>query len=79
MRIDVFDTAPWPANDESRAKVWPVVDAAFAQRRKTLRAALSGHFGSGAAAEEALRAANIDPKQRGEKLAVEDFVRLAGI
>ena len=31
------------------------------------------------AAEEALRAADIAPKQRGEKLAVEDFVRLAGI
>ena len=79
VRIDVFDSAPWPVTDESRAKVWPVIDAAFAQRRKTLRAALSGHFGSGAAAEEALRAADIDPKQRGEKLAVEDFVRLAGI
>ena len=79
VRIDVFEEAPWPITDESRAKVWPVIDAAFAQRRKTLRAALSGHFGSGAAAEEALRAADIDPKQRGEKLAVEDFVRLAGI
>ncbi|WP_297552850.1 16S rRNA (adenine(1518)-N(6)/adenine(1519)-N(6))-dimethyltransferase RsmA [uncultured Corynebacterium sp.] len=79
VRIDVFEDAPWPVTDESRAKVWPVIDGAFAQRRKTLRAALSGHFGSGAAAEEALRAADIDPKQRGEKLAVEDFVRLAGI
>lgn len=79
VRIDVFEDAPWPITDESRAKVWPVIDAAFAQRRKTLRAALSGHFGSGAAAEEALRAADIDPKQRGEKLAVEDFVRLAGL
>lgn len=79
VRIDVFEDAPWPVTDESRAKVWPVIDAAFAQRRKTLRAALSGHFGSGAAAEEALRAADIDPKQRGEKLAVEDYVRLAGI
>ena len=79
VRIDVFEDAPWPITDESRANVWPVIDAAFAQRRKTLRAALSGHFGSGAAAEEALRAADIDPKQRGEKLAVEDFVRLAGI
>ena len=79
VRIDVFADAPWPVTDESRAKVWPVIDAAFAQRRKTLRAALSGHFGSGAAAEEALRAADIDPKQRGEKLAAEDFVRLAGI
>ena len=79
VRIDVFDTPPWPVDDAARAAVWPLVDAAFAQRRKTLRAALSGHYGSGAAAEEALRAAGIDPKQRGEKLAVADFVRLAGL
>ncbi|EFM44052.1 dimethyladenosine transferase [Corynebacterium accolens ATCC 49726] len=79
VRIDVFDTPPWPVDDAARAAVWPLVDAAFAQRRKTLRAALSGHYGSGAAAEEALRAAGIDPQQRGEKLAVADFVRLAGL
>lgn len=91
VRIDVFGVpgpggeaspaggAPWPVDDESRAKVWPLIDAAFAQRRKTLRAALSGHYGSGAAAEEALVAAGIDPKLRGEKLTVADFVRLAGI
>ena len=68
-----------PFDEELRPRLFALIDAAFAQRRKTLRAALSGHFGSGAAAEEALRAADIDPKQRGEKLAVEDFVRLAGI
>lgn len=79
--IDCFEPgqAPWPINDESRAKVWPVVDAAFAQRRKTLRAALSGLYGSGAAAEEALVAAGIDPRQRGEKISVADFVRLSGV
>lgn len=81
VRIDLFTpgTEPWPVNEESRAVVWPVVDAAFAQRRKTLRAALAGHYGSAAAAEEALRAADIDPQLRGEKLTVHDFVRLAGI
>ncbi|MDO5669610.1 MAG: 16S rRNA (adenine(1518)-N(6)/adenine(1519)-N(6))-dimethyltransferase RsmA [Corynebacterium sp.] len=81
VRIDRFapGTEPWPINDESRAKVWPLIDAAFAQRRKTLRAALSGHYGSGATAEEALRAADIDPQLRGEKLDVTDFVRLAGV
>ena len=47
--------------------------------RKTLRAALSGHYGSAPAAEEALRGAGIDPQLRGEKLTVHDFVRLAGI
>ena len=91
VRIDVFGVpgpdggespageAPWPVTDEARAKVWPLIDAAFAQRRKTLRAALSGVYGSGAAAEEALVAAGIDPKLRGEKLGVADFVRLAGL
>jgi len=81
VRIDRFapGTEPWPIDDASRARVWPLIDAAFAQRRKTLRAALSGHYGSGAAAEEALRAAGIDPQLRGEKLDVTDFVRLAGV
>ena len=81
VRIDCFEpgTEPWPITDETRAAVWPVIDAAFAQRRKALRAALSGHYGSAPAAEEALRGAGIDPQLRGEKLTVHDFVRLAGI
>ncbi|HVM28625.1 MAG TPA: 16S rRNA (adenine(1518)-N(6)/adenine(1519)-N(6))-dimethyltransferase RsmA [Mycobacteriales bacterium] len=60
-----------------RAAVFAVVDAAFAQRRKTLRAALAGWAGSPARAEERLRAAGIDPSARGEVLGVEDFARLA--
>ncbi|BAU95291.1 dimethyladenosine transferase [Corynebacterium suranareeae] len=74
----VREKTPWNQDDETRKKVWPIIDAAFLQRRKTLRAALSGHFGSGQAAEEALRAAEIDPGLRGEKLDVTDYVRLAG-
>lgn len=70
---------PWSQDAETRSRVWPVIDAAFLQRRKTLRAALSGHFGSAAAAEEALRAAGIDPQLRGERLDVADYVRLAGV
>jgi 16S rRNA (adenine1518-N6/adenine1519-N6)-dimethyltransferase len=53
------------------------VDAAFAQRRKTLRAALAGWAGTPAAAELALRAAGIDPSARGETLDVTQFARLA--
>jgi 16S rRNA (adenine1518-N6/adenine1519-N6)-dimethyltransferase len=81
VRIDRFapGAEPWPVTADSRAAVWPLVDAAFAQRRKTLRAALAGHYGSAVAAEEALRAAGIDPQLRGEKLTVHDFVRLAGL
>ncbi|MDU0478193.1 16S rRNA (adenine(1518)-N(6)/adenine(1519)-N(6))-dimethyltransferase RsmA [Staphylococcus chromogenes] len=81
VRIDRFPAGeePWPITAESRAKVFPLIDAAFAQRRKTLRAALSGHFGGGDAAEAALRDAGIDPKLRGEVLDIADFVRLAGV
>lgn len=81
VRIDCFDpvSAPWPITEQTRKQVFPLVDAAFAQRRKTLRAALSGVFGSGQVAEEALRAAGIEPTLRGEKLDITDFVRLAGV
>jgi 16S rRNA (adenine1518-N6/adenine1519-N6)-dimethyltransferase len=60
-----------------RDEVFALVDAAFAQRRKALRSALAGRFGSPAAAEAALRAAGIDPMARAEQLAVTDFARLA--
>ena len=62
-----------------RLATFAAVDAAFAQRRKTLRAALAGWAGSAAAAEERLRAAGIDPGARGEVLHVEDFARLASV
>ena len=66
-----------PPPHADRAAVFSVVDAAFAQRRKTLRAALSGWAGSAAAAENILRDAGIDPRARGEQLTVEDFARIA--
>jgi 16S rRNA (adenine1518-N6/adenine1519-N6)-dimethyltransferase len=61
----------------ARTDVFAVVDAAFAQRRKTLRAALSGWAGSAAAAETALRSAGLDPSRRGETLSLAEYVRLA--
>ncbi len=60
-----------------RAATFAVVDAAFATRRKGLRAALAGWAGSAAAAAARLRAAGIDPATRGERLSVADFARLA--
>ncbi len=63
--------------DVSREGVFAVVDAAFAQRRKTLRAALASWAGSPAAAEVALRAAGIEPSRRGETLEVREFCRIA--
>ncbi|REE96184.1 16S rRNA (adenine(1518)-N(6)/adenine(1519)-N(6))-dimethyltransferase RsmA [Thermomonospora umbrina] len=61
----------------TREEVFAVVDAAFAQRRKTLRAALAGWAGSADAAERALRAADVDPRTRGEALDVTAFSRIA--
>jgi 16S rRNA (adenine1518-N6/adenine1519-N6)-dimethyltransferase len=66
-----------PETTASREEVFAVVDAAFAQRRKTLRAALAPWAGSPAAAEEALRAAGVDPSARGEMLDVAAFARIA--
>ncbi len=61
----------------ARKDVFAVIDAAFASRRKGLRAALSGWAGGAAAAETILRAVDIDPLTRGERLGVEDFTRIA--
>jgi 16S rRNA (adenine1518-N6/adenine1519-N6)-dimethyltransferase len=66
-----------PAAPASREEVFAVVDAAFGQRRKTLRAALSGWAGSAPEAERLVRAAGIDPAARGESLSVAEFARLA--
>jgi len=60
-----------------REAVFAVVEAAFAQRRKVLRSALAGWAGSPAAAEAALRAAEVDPGARAERLAIADFARIA--
>jgi 16S rRNA (adenine1518-N6/adenine1519-N6)-dimethyltransferase len=68
---------PASAGGVSREAVFAVVDAAFAQRRKTLRAALAGWAGSAQAAERVLRAAGVDPGARGESLGVADFARIA--
>ncbi|HEY3339918.1 MAG TPA: 16S rRNA (adenine(1518)-N(6)/adenine(1519)-N(6))-dimethyltransferase RsmA [Propionicimonas sp.] len=66
-----------PVTTASREEVFAIIDAAFAQRRKMLRAALSGLFGSSAAASEVLTSAGIDPQARGEVLTVDDFARIA--
>lgn len=66
-----------PATSASRAQVFAVVDAAFGQRRKMLRGALAGLFGSSADAAAALEAAGVDPQARGEVLDVGDFARIA--
>ncbi|MGH3330712.1 MAG: 16S rRNA (adenine(1518)-N(6)/adenine(1519)-N(6))-dimethyltransferase RsmA [Nocardioidaceae bacterium] len=66
-----------PAVSVGRDQVFAVIDAAFAQRRKTLRSTLKGLAGSAAAAEAALAHAGVDPMARGESLGIEQFARIA--
>ena len=66
-----------PATPATRQQVFAVVDAAFAQRRKTLRAALRGLTGSTEASTTALAAAGVEPDARGEVLDIHAFVRIA--
>lgn len=64
---------PQPIAD--RARVFTLIDAAFAQRRKTLRTTLAGPLqGRG---DQVLAAAGIDPGLRGEQLSLADFIRIA--
>ena len=66
-----------PQTPASRTEVFACIDAAFAQRRKTLRAALAGWAGSAANAESALLAAGVDPRTRGEQLDIHAFAAIA--
>lgn len=77
VRIERYAEPPWPIDEAHRRRVFEVVDAAFAQRRKTLRAALGHWAGTPAEAERRLVAAGIDPTARGETLDTAAFVRLA--
>ena len=63
----------------SRESVFAVIDAAFSQRRKTLRSALAAWAGSPSAAEAVLRRAGIDPALRGEALGIAEFCRIAAV
>jgi len=62
---------------EDPSEVFKVVDAAFAQRRKTLRQSLATWAGNPAEAERILLAAGVNPAARGEELSVEEFMKVA--
>ena len=76
-RLVAFTRRDPPDSPAAREEVFAVIDAAFQQRRKTLRAALAGWAGSAAEAERLLRSAGLDPGARGEALDVGEFARLA--
>ncbi len=72
-----FERRDPPVTTATRDEVFAVIDAAFAQRRKTLRAALAGWAGGAVQAGEALVRAGIDPSARGEVLDINGFARIA--
>ena len=74
-----FTRRQTPGDEVLRRKVFTIIDAAFAQRRKMLRSALSGLYGSSSAAEQILKRADIDPTLRGEALEISSFCAIAAV
>jgi 16S rRNA (adenine1518-N6/adenine1519-N6)-dimethyltransferase len=67
---------PTPGDEPLRRRTFAIADAAFGQRRKTLRQALSALAGSTTAAADLCEAAGIDSGARGEQLTLDQFVSL---
>jgi 16S rRNA (adenine1518-N6/adenine1519-N6)-dimethyltransferase len=74
-----FTRRQTPGDEVLRRKVFTIIDAAFAQRRKMLRSALSSLYGSSSAAEQILQRADIDPTLRGEALEINGFCAIAAV
>jgi 16S rRNA (adenine1518-N6/adenine1519-N6)-dimethyltransferase len=72
-----FERREQPGTVEERKATFALVDAAFQQRRKMLRQALSGLLGGSAAASDRLIAAGVAPTARGEELTVHEFLAIA--
>ena len=74
-----FTRRATPGDEALRKKTFTIIDAAFAQRRKMLRSALSSLYGSSSAAEAHLQRAGIDPTLRGEALEISGFCAIASL
>jgi 16S rRNA (adenine1518-N6/adenine1519-N6)-dimethyltransferase len=72
-----FARAEHPGTEAERLATFAIIDAAFQQRRKMLRQALSGVLGDSANATARLEAAGVAPTARGEELTVLDFLAIA--
>jgi 16S rRNA (adenine1518-N6/adenine1519-N6)-dimethyltransferase len=74
-----FECAPPPGDEVLRANTFRLIDAAFVQRRKTLRQSLAPVLGGASSAADVLERAGVDPGLRGERLDVERFVAIARV
>ncbi|WP_329002899.1 16S rRNA (adenine(1518)-N(6)/adenine(1519)-N(6))-dimethyltransferase RsmA [Kribbella sp. NBC_00709] len=73
-----FERHDPPQTPASREEVFAVIEAAFSQRRKTMRSALARWMPDRARLDEVFRATGIDPQLRGEMLGITEFAALAG-
>jgi 16S rRNA (adenine1518-N6/adenine1519-N6)-dimethyltransferase len=73
-----FERREPPVTAATREDVFAVIEAAFSQRRKTLRSALSRWMPDRDRLDAVLGAAGIDPTLRGEMLGIAEFARIAG-
>lgn len=71
-----FERHAPPGDDRLRSAVFRLVDAAFQQRRKTLRQSLASVTGDPEAASALLAAAGVEQRDRGERLDVDAFTAL---
>ncbi|OUO60074.1 16S rRNA (adenine(1518)-N(6)/adenine(1519)-N(6))-dimethyltransferase [Collinsella sp. An271] len=76
VRLDRHEV-PLASEASDVDRICEVIDAAFAQRRKTIRNSMSASGFDKAALDAAFNACGIAPTARAETLGVEDFVRLA--
>ena len=72
-----FERRELPGTEDERIATFALVDAAFQQRRKMLRQALSVVLGDSATASARIEAAGLAPTARGEELTVLEFLAIA--
>jgi 16S rRNA (adenine1518-N6/adenine1519-N6)-dimethyltransferase len=74
IRLERRDVAPVDVDEDA---LWRVVDAAFAERRKTMRNALRRLGLSAVEADDTLALAGVDPNARPEELDLDAFASVA--
>ncbi len=72
-----FERRSAPPVDVSEDRLWRVVDAGFAERRKTMRNALRRLGLDGKRADEVLNSCGVAPSARAEELSLETFAAIA--
>jgi len=72
-----FQRGESPGDEALRVKTFTVIDAAFSQRRKMLRSALSVWAGGSSIAIEILEKAGVPQTSRAEELELKDFIAIA--